>query len=293
MSEIKGFLNVYKPLGMSSGSVVARIKRLLPPKTAIGHGGTLDPEAEGVLPICIGKATRLFDYIVDKQKTYVAELTLGVVTDTQDATGTVLEENPVHVGEDEIRGVLGKLTGDILQRPPVYSALKRNGKPLYTYARKGQEIEIEERPVRVDALTYIGKNGENRHRIQVDCGKGVYVRTLMHDIGALVGCGGHMSALARTRSGVFTAEEAIPLAELTSVEEHLKPLDYPIGHIPLVRVSTDEIARVRNGNPLWPQLLLEAPQKHTGIVRVYIGEEFAGMGAFTEDGCVRFKAMLL
>jgi len=293
MNELNGFLNVYKPLGMSSGGVVARVKRLLPPKTAVGHGGTLDPDAEGVLPICVGKATRLFDYIVDKQKTYIAQLTLGVVTDTQDATGNVLQTRPVTAGEDEIRAVLGELTGDILQRPPMYSALKRDGKPLYAYARKGQEIEVEERPVHVDALTYVRCIGENRHEIRVDCGKGVYVRTLMHDIGQKIGCGGHMSALARVRAGAFLAENAVALADLSDIQAHLMPMDFPIGHIPLVRVGEEQMARVRNGNPLFPGMLLEAPQVREGVVRVYIGEEFAGMGVFAEEGCVRFRAMLL
>ena len=203
MSALDGFLNVYKPLGISSAGVVGRVKRMLPRGTAIGHGGTLDPEAEGVLPLCVGKATRLFDYIVDKQKRYIAEVTLGKVTDTQDAAGTVLEERPVRVGEAEIRAALPQLTGDILQRPPLYSALKRDGKPLYAYARKGQEIAVAPRPVRVDALELLGCTGENRYEIRVDCGKGVYVRTLMHDLGALLGCGGYMSRLARVRAVRF------------------------------------------------------------------------------------------
>ena len=293
MSALDGFLNVYKPLGISSAGVVGRVKRMLPRGTAIGHGGTLDPEAEGVLPLCVGKATRLFDYIVDKQKSYIAELALGKVTDTQDAAGTVLEEHPVHVGEAEIRAALPRLTGDILQRPPLYSALKRDGKPLYAYARKGQEIAVAPRPVRVDALELLGCTGENRYAIRVDCGKGVYVRTLMHDLGALLGCGGYMSRLARVRAGAFCAEDAIPLDALSDVESHLLPLDYPIGHIPLVRVGKGELRRVQNGNPLYAHSLVEAPQARAGIVRVYVGDSFAGMGEFQEDGSVRFRAMLL
>ncbi len=293
MSALDGFLNVYKPLGISSAGVVGRVKRMLPRGTAIGHGGTLDPEAEGVLPLCVGKATRLFDYIVDKQKRYIAEVTLGKVTDTQDAAGTVLEERPVRVGEAEIRAALPQLTGDILQRPPLYSALKRDGKPLYAYARKGQEIAVAPRPVRVDALELLGCTGENRYEIRVDCGKGVYVRTLMHDLGALLGCGGYMSRLARVRAGAFRAEDAIALDALSDVEAHLLPLDFPIGHIPLVRVGEGELRRVQNGNPLYARSLLEAPQAREGIVRVYVGDAFAGMGEFQEDGSVRFRAMLL
>lgn len=156
MSALDGFLNVYKPLGISSAWSGGTREAHAPRGTAIGHGGTLDPEAEGVLPLCVGKATRLFDYIVDKQKRYIAEVTLGKVTDTQDAAGTVMEERPVRVGEAEIRAALPQLTGDILQRPPLYSALKRDGKPLYAYARKGQEIAVAPRPVRVDALELLG-----------------------------------------------------------------------------------------------------------------------------------------
>ena len=293
MSALDGFLNVYKPRGISSGGVVARVKRLLPRGTAIGHGGTLDPEAEGVLPLCVGKATRLFDYIVDKRKVYIAELTQGKVTDTQDAAGTVLEEHPVCVGEAEIRAALPKLTGDILQRPPLYSALKRAGKPLYAYARKGQEVEIDPRPVRVDALALLGCTGENRYEIRVECGKGVYVRTLMHDLGALLGCGGHMSRLARVQAGAFCAEEAVALDALTDAAAKLLPMDFPIGHIPLVRVGEGERRRVQNGNPLYARSLIEAPAEHTGVVRVYVEDAFAGMGEFQEDGSVRFRAMLL
>ena len=173
---MNGFLNLNKPTGRTSSDLVVFVRKRLPRGTAVGHGGTLDPEASGVLPVCVGSATRLFDYIIDKQKVYVARLRLGIETDTQDATGRVVAEYPVDAGEAELRAVLPRFTGNILQIPTMYSALKRDGKRLYQLARKGESVALEPRPCRVDAIEYLRDEGGGVHALRIRCGKGVYIR---------------------------------------------------------------------------------------------------------------------
>ena len=292
-----GFLVLNKPLGKTSSDCVVFVRRRLPRGTAIGHGGTLDPMASGVLPVCVGAATRLFDYIIDKQKTYVAELQLGVVTDTQDATGAVVETRSVNVTEADVRAALPRFIGEIWQTPPMYSAIKRGGKRLYELARRGESVEVAPRACRVDDVRLTQALGNDRYRLEIDCGKGVYIRTLCHDIGAYLGCGGHMATLARTRAGVFTLENALTLEEVDALgaeglEARLLPMDAAISHLPAVRVEARHRAAVRNGMPLRPEWL-NAPAPQAEALRVYVGGEFAGIGAPREDGSVRFRAMLL
>ena len=292
-----GFLVLNKPLGRTSSDCVVFVRKRLPRGTAIGHGGTLDPMASGVLPVCVGAATRLFDYIIDKQKTYVAELQLGVVTDTQDATGAVVETRSVNVTEADVRAALPRFIGDIWQTPPMYSAIKRGGKRLYELARRGESVEVAPRACRVDDVRLTASLGDGRYRLEVDCGKGVYIRTLCHDIGAYLGCGGHMATLARTRAGVFTLENALTLEEVDALgaeglEARLLPMDAAISHLPAVRAEARHRAAVRNGMPLRPEWL-DAPAPQAEALRVYVGGEFAGIGAPREDGSVRFRAMLL
>ena len=292
-----GFLVLNKPLGKTSSDCVVFVRKRLPRGTAIGHGGTLDPMASGVLPVCVGVATRLFDYIIDKQKTYVAELQLGVVTDTQDATGAVVEKRPVNVTEADVRAALPRFIGDIWQTPPMYSAIKRGGKRLYELARRGESVEVAPRACRVDDVRLTASLGDGRYRLEVDCGKGVYIRTLCHDIGAYLGCGGHMATLARTRAGVFTLENALTLEEVDALgaeglKARLLPMDTAISHLPAVRAEARRRAAVRNGMPLRPEWL-DAPAPQAPALRVYVGGEFAGIGAPREDGSVRFRAMLL
>lgn len=292
-----GFLVLNKPLGKTSSDCVVFVRKRLPRGTAIGHGGTLDPMASGVLPVCVGAATRLFDYIIDKQKTYVAELQLGVITDTQDATGAVVETRSVNVTEADVRAALPRFIGEIWQTPPMYSAIKRGGKRLYELARRGESVEIAPRACRVDDVRLTASLGNGRYRLEVDCGKGVYIRTLCHDIGAYLGCGGHMATLARTRAGVFTLENALTLEEVDALgaeglEARLLPMDAAISHLPAVRAEARHRAAVRNGMPLRPEWL-DAPAPQAEALRVYVGGEFAGIGAPREDGSVRFRAMLL
>lgn len=286
-----------KPPGMSSSDLVTFVKRRLPKGTRVGHGGTLDPDAAGVLPVCIGRATRLFDYIIDKQKEYITELKLGVVTDTQDATGAVLElSDASHITEADIRAVLPRFVGDIHQIPPAFSAIKRDGRRMYDLARKGQAVELEPRQVTVDAVEYLHALQNGGHMIRITCRKGVYIRTICHDIGQALGVGGHMAFLLRDRAGYFDTEHGVTPEELDEAHknggfEHLlTALDAPLQHIPAVQVPSAHFHAIKNGNPLRPGWY---EGEADGIVRVYMDGKFAGMGEADEDGLIRFRAMLM
>ena len=206
--RIDGILNIDKPYGMTSMDVVRRIKRASGQRR-VGHGGTLDPIATGVIPVCIGQATRLMEDVVGGTKSYLASVELGVSTDTYDALGEVTERGDSgKIALADIEGALASFGGDILQVPPMYSALKRDGKRLYDLARAGVEIEREARPVSVHAITLMDWEPPVV-TLQIDCGKGFYVRSLAHDVGEALGCGGHLKALSRLRSGAFTIEDAL------------------------------------------------------------------------------------
>ncbi len=286
-----------KPPGMSSSDLVTFVKRRLPKGTRVGHGGTLDPDAAGVLPVCIGRATRLFDYIIDKQKEYIAELKLGVATDTQDATGApVSVSDASHITPDDVRAVLPCFTGTIQQVPPAFSAIKRDGKRMYDLARKGQAVELEAREVQVDAVDYLDTLENGGHMIRIACRKGVYIRTICHDIGQALGVGGHMAFLLRSRAGYFDCGHGVTLEELDEAyknggfEHLLTPLDAPLQHIPSVQVSSAHFHAIKNGNPLRPGWY---EGKADGVVRVYMDGKFAGMGEADENGLIRFRAMLM
>lgn len=286
-----------KPPGMSSSDVVTFVKRRLPKGTRVGHGGTLDPDAAGVLPICIGKATRLFDYIIDKQKQYIAELKLGIVTDTQDATGKILSvADASQISSDDVRAVLPRFIGDIQQIPPAFSAIKRDGQRMYDLARQGQVVHLEARQVHVDNAEYLGQLENGGHMIRIACRKGVYIRTLCNDIGHALGVGGHMAFLLRNQAGYFDVQHSVTLEELESayqaagIEPLLVSLDAPLQHIPAVRVSSSYSSAIRNGNPLKPGWY---DGRAEGIVRVYLNEKFAGMGEADPHGLIRFRAMLM
>ncbi len=286
-----------KPSGMSSSDVVTFVKRRLPKGTRVGHGGTLDPDAAGVLPVCVGRATRLFDYIIDKQKQYIAELRLGVTTDTQDATGSALEvKDASHITADDVRAVLPQFIGEIQQIPPAFSAIKRDGKRMYDLARKGQAVELEARPVVVDNVEYLDTLEGGGHMIRITCRKGVYIRTICHDIGQVLGVGGHMACLLRSKAGYFDTEGGVTLEELDeaykngTMEALLTELDAPLAHIPAIHTTAQFFHAVKNGNPLKPNWYEGEAE---GIVRVYMDGKFAGMGEADEKGLVRFRAMLM
>lgn len=294
---MNGFLNINKPLGVTSSDVVVHVRHKLPRGVRVGHGGTLDPEASGVLPVCVGAGARLFDYIIDKEKTYVATLSLGIVTDTQDAGGQTLEIHPVTASRQDVEDVLQSFVGEIDQIPPMYSAIKKDGKRLYQLARKGETVEMPARKCRVYGIDMIDDLGGDRYLLRIRCGKGVYIRTLCHDIGASLGCGGHMATLERVAAGAFciensiTLEEVDALAEAGELENALMPMDFPIAHIPRVDVGAERTHAVKNGNPLRPEWIRgEIPD---GPMRIYLDGAFCGMGERDAEGLVRFKAMLM
>ncbi|MBN2934844.1 tRNA pseudouridine(55) synthase TruB [Mogibacterium sp.] len=240
-----GILNINKPEGWTSQDVVAKIRGRLHIRR-VGHTGTLDPMATGVLPVCFGKATRIIEYYDDDFKTYEAEMKLGMVTDTLDITGTVLETKPVDVSEEDVIQAIDSFRGWITQIPPKYSALKVNGKPLYKYAREGAEVEIKSRKIYVADIQPVEVNlGENRILFRVTCSKGTYIRTICDDIGKKLGCGGTMTALQRTQSGCFRVEDARTLPEILEMtDEELErcviPMDETLVHLGRIELKSME-----------------------------------------------------
>ena len=247
---MNGIVIVDKPQGWTSQDVTARLRRVYATRR-IGHGGTLDPMATGVLPVFVGRATRGVEFFEHAEKTYETVLLLGRTTDTQDVTGTVLAEKAVRLSPADIENVLPRFRGDILQVPPMYSALKVNGKKLYELARKGQEVERQPRPITVFELTNLGFDG-TRLSLRVKCSKGTYIRTLCQDIGEALGCGGCMEALRRVRAGEYGIEDAVPLEKLLeseTPEQYLRSLDTMFAHCPAVTLTANQEKRCRNGNP--------------------------------------------
>lgn len=246
---MNGIVIVDKPQGWTSQDVTARLRRVFSTRR-IGHGGTLDPMATGVLPVFVGRATRAVEFFEHAEKTYEATLRLGMKTDTQDITGTVLEERPVTVTEQDILNVLPAFRGEILQIPPMYSALKVNGQKLYDLARKGKEVERQPRPITIHELELLHFDGQDA-RIRVCCSKGTYIRTLCEDMGEKLGCHGTMAALRRTQAGEYTIEKAVPLQTLLDAEnpeQYLLSMDSPFLGYPAVTLSENQEKRCRNGN---------------------------------------------
>lgn len=275
---MNGIVIVDKPQGWTSQDVTARLRRVYATRR-IGHGGTLDPMATGVLPVFVGRATRGVEFFEHAEKTYDTVLLLGRTTDTQDVTGTTLVEKPVHLSPADIENVLPRFRGDILQVPPMYSALKVNGKKLYELARKGQEVERQPRPITVFELTNLGFDG-TRLSLRVKCSKGTYIRTLCQDIGEALGCGGCMEALRRVRAGEYGIEDAVPLEKLLeseTPEQYLRSLDTMFAHCPAVTLTPNQEKRCRNGNPFSSPL----PQ---GTYRAYSQSGEFLMLAKVEDG---------
>ena len=246
---MNGIVIVDKPQGWTSQDVTARLRRVFQTRR-IGHGGTLDPMATGVLPVFVGRATRGVEFFEHARKEYVARLRPGIVTDTQDMTGTILEEHAVQLDDGKIENALSHFRGEILQIPPMYSAIKVNGQKLYDLARKGKTVEREPRPVTIFDLTYLGME-DGCIRLRVSCSKGTYIRTLCHDIGAQLGCGGCMESLQRTRAGEYDISQAVPLQQLLeseSPEQFLQPVDSMFRQYPAVTLTSNQETRCRNGN---------------------------------------------
>lgn len=272
---IHGIINVYKQKGFTSHDVVAKLRGIVGQKK-IGHTGTLDPDATGVLPVCLGKATKLCDLLTDKNKTYEAVLLLGKTTDTQDITGEVLEEKSTEaLTEEKVREAIEGFIGDYEQIPPMYSALKVNGKKLYELAREGKVIERKARPVKILDIQIL-EIDLPKVRMEVSCSKGTYIRTLCHDIGEKLGCGGCMESLIRTRVSTFRIEDAKTLDEIETLKQEgklaelLVPIDAMFPFYPKITVKDDWKAFAKNGNPLDLKMLKEAcGQDEETQVRLY------------------------
>ena len=247
-----GIVNVDKPLGITSHDVVYRLRRILKTKK-IGHTGTLDPEASGVLPMCVGRGTKLAEYLTAADKQYMARLQLGAFTDTQDASGEILERFQVDVTEERIYDAVKSFTGDILQIPPMFSAINIDGKKLYELAREGKTVEREPRKITIHKIEIKNIDLEKSCvDMLVDCSKGTYIRTLCNDIGAYLGCGGYMSALRRTKSGRFEIEKSYTLEEIERMADaqdfgFLVPVGEALSEYKKIVLAERNANKVRNG----------------------------------------------
>lgn len=282
---INGIININKEKGYTSHDVVAKMRGILKTKK-IGHTGTLDPDAEGVLPLCIGNATKLVDFITDKDKTYQAVLKLGITTDTQDITGKVMKTSDVNVTVDEIEKVIKGYIGGYMQLPPMYSAIKVNGQKLYELARQGKEIKRERRSVIIHDIKVLDINEEEHEAtIIVNCGKGTYIRTLINDIGEDLGCGGTMKSLIRTAVGDFNIQNAYKLSDIEELvkadelEKALEKTEDVLSAYPKLVMDKEFDKLVHNGNPFLNKHLAEPSQSPLeGMVRVYDGDNtFIGL----------------
>lgn len=244
-----GIVIVDKPQGWTSQDVTARLRRVFGTRR-IGHGGTLDPMATGVLPVFVGRATRAVEFFEHAEKAYETVLRLGITTDTEDMTGTVLTEENVSFTEEQLQETLAAFRGEILQVPPMYSALKVNGQKLCDLARNGKTVERQPRPITIHELTLV-ERGENTLRLRVRCSKGTYIRTLCKDIGEKLGCGGCMESLRRVAAGEYTVDEAVPLQTLLDTEKpekYLRDVDTMFRNYPAVTLTANQETRCRNGN---------------------------------------------
>lgn len=259
-----GIVIVDKPQGWTSQDVVSKLRGVFHEKR-IGHGGTLDPMATGVLPIFVGRATRAVEFFESAEKEYIAGLRLGVVTDTQDTTGTVLAQAPVTVTREEVAAALSTFLGAQQQLPPMYSAVKIGGQKLYELARKGREVARKPRDIVLHQLELLDGAGEH-YTFRVRCSKGTYVRTLCHDLGQKLGCGGCMESLRRTAAGCYTLDQAVPLAEVVAHPDPaslLIPIDSLFAHLPWVKLQERQMKLLLNG------ALVPASGLPNGEYRVY------------------------
>ncbi|MBI2309189.1 MAG: tRNA pseudouridine(55) synthase TruB [Rhodocyclales bacterium] len=271
--RVDGVLLLDKPTGITSNDALQKARRLFSAEKA-GHTGTLDPMASGLLPVCFGEATKFSADLLDADKTYEAMLRLGVTTTTADAEGEVIETRPVAAAEADLLALLPRFTGAISQVPPMYSALKRDGRPLYELARQGIEVERAARDVTIHELTLLGFSGSDVS-LRVSCSKGTYIRTLAEDIGKALGCGAHLTALRRTRVGPLDLAGARTLAEIDGCDEAgreslLLPVDTLLRGLPPVTLDEAATLRFGNGNPVDTDLV--------GPCRVYAGNRLLGLG---------------
>lgn len=279
--RVDGVLLLDKPLGLTSNDALQKARRLFSAAKG-GHTGTLDPAATGLLPLCFGEATKFSADLLDADKTYEATVRLGVTTDTGDAEGQVIATAPVSVCETAVRQVLPLFSGAIEQIPPMHSALKRNGRPLYELARKGIEVERAPRAVTIHALELLDFAGDSL-RLRVRCSKGTYIRVLAADLGQALGCGAHLTALRRTMVGDLDLDGAVTLAELEALAEEaraawLRPVDALLRSLPLLAIDGAAAERFSHGNPV------DLPAGLAGKIRVYADGRLLGVGEPGSDG---------
>lgn len=272
---MNGIINVYKEKGYTSHDVVAKLRGILQMRK-IGHTGTLDPEATGVLPVCVGKATKVCDLLTNKDKTYIAQVQLGITTDTYDMTGEILTEQKAEISEEQIRTVISSFRGEINQIPPMYSAIKVNGKRLYELARQGKEVERKERKVTIYHLEITNTDYEKQQfTMEVQCSKGTYIRSLCHDIGQALGYGATMKSLIRTHVGDFDLEHAYTLEEIESYvkagkkDSLLLPIDAVFERYPRCEVTSEGMRYLKNGNVLRSEFCFCQGVKNQEYVRMY------------------------
>ena len=281
----EGVVPLLKPPGLSSSGCVVDVRRLFGEKR-VGHLGTLDPGAAGILPVCVGPAVRLFDYLVDKDKTYRFELILGAATDTQDLFGQVVETGPKDIAAADLEAVLPHFRGDLEQVAPAYSALKSNGQKLYDLVLQGKDVPEKRRPVTIRDLILLRQEGEGRFLLEMTCSRGTYVRTVCHDLGHALGTCGHMGALLRTRSGPFsvdrsfTVEELMTLKEQDRLAEALICCEEALAQFPALELPEDRLIPTQNG---LPTDLHGDDRRPDGTVRLYCGGRFLGVGKVEKD----------
>lgn len=288
-----GVINVFKERGYTSNDVVQIIKKIT--RTKVGHTGTLDPSATGVLPICLGRATKIADYIMASDKEYIARVVLGIQTDTGDADGNIMHQMPACATKEDVLAILPQFVGNIVQVPPMYSAIKVGGKKLYEYARSGVEVERKKREIFIKNIEILNFESPTSFVVRVDCSKGTYIRTLCEDIGLALGTVAHMGSLIRTRSGNFVAKESVSLGQLKmhGVERFLIPPDAVLHNYPKISILADGDVLLANGNKI--------PIEHApSAVGLAPGQEFliysstgrlAGIFS-AEAGLLRPKVML-
>ena len=285
MDEHNGIINVNKDAGMTSSGVVSRLRRILGQKK-IGHTGTLDPMATGVLPVCTGRATRLSDYILEKDKVYVAGLTLGARTDTQDGEGRIISRSDAVPGREEVNKALRAFTGEIMQTPPMYSAIKMGGKKLYEYARAGQEIIRQPRRVTVYELELLEQLNQREYILRVHCSKGTYIRTICADLGDALGAGGYMSSLVRTRAGCYNISDAFSLEQIEKMAaaddfSFIRPMDEPLKMLKRADVRPEFAKQFLNGGALLPEMYISEALSEGERARVYLNGGFSALSVMS------------
>ena len=294
--DVHGVFLLDKPQGMSSNDIMQKVKRLFQANKA-GHTGALDPLATGMLPICLGEATKFSQFLLDSDKRYFVTAKLGERTDTSDAEGQVVETCEVNVLEADILAALPQFRGDILQVPTMFSALKHNGKPLYEYARQGITVEREARPITIFELKFVEYQAPYLS-LEVHCSKGTYIRTLVDDLGEVLGCGAHVSVLRRLAVGDYPVEEMMPIEELQLLAESfpqqelhrlLLPMDTAVASLPQINLDESQTKAVKFGQ----RVKFENSEQIYGLVRLFSNtQQFLGVAEITSDNVIRPNRMI-